>query len=756
MPVRLLIFISLITICFPGLSQSGFSSEGNNTVTIEKIEGGISFDGIPDEEAWSRIVPLGLIMYSPVFGKEPSEKSDIRFGFDDEYFYAGAWMYYQDDEMISSATFKRDYMGMGSDWFGFILDTYNDKKNAVMFFTTPDGLRFDAGIQRDAVVRQPDEMPMNLNWNTFWDVLTNRNEKGWSAEVKIPLSSLRFQEINGEVKMGLIIQRWIPAKNETDIFPAIPPNWGETSTVKPSQAKEVTLRGLKSDKPLYISPYVLAGYEADNELNNDETAYVKTGKPAFEPGLDVKFGLLKNIIIDLTANTDFAQVEADDQQINLTRFSLYFPEKRTFFLERADVFDFSMGGNNNLFYSRRIGLSEDGDPVRIYGGARLTGRINNWDVGILDMQTAPLHKKDSAGMDKEILPSENFGAMRFRRQVINDESYVGAMATSRLGTDGSYNLAYGLEGIFHLYGDDYLDLRWSQAFDDSLINNSFEDPTRFSAGWQRRSTKGFGYDFGYSQSGVNFYPGIGFERIDDYAAVRFEVKYGWLPGEKSKLFSHSLSTRFMYMTYIDDKSLMSFNNFTGWTFQTKNQWQGNLNLVYSDEYLRDSLELKEEEVYVLPEHYRYLSFRGSLTTPMSKPFFIMSLLETGQFYDGTRFSLGLKPTWNLSKHFELGGTYNIDYVNFSNRNLKMTNHILGVKALYMLNTKFSANAFIQFNTAVNEIITNFRIRYNPREGNDFYLVINEGRNTNLTREIPNLPVYNSRALMIKYTYTFNL
>jgi hypothetical protein len=147
-------------------------------------------------------------------------------------------------------------------------------------------------------------------------------------------------------------------------------------------------------------------------------------------------------------------VEADDQQINLTRFSLYFPEKRLFFLERASIFDFSLGGNSNLFYSRRIGLSDDNEnpqPVRIYGGTRITGRIKDWDVGFLDMQTAPFRTKISSGISGYVFPSENFGAVRFRRQVINENSYVGAMATSRLGTDGySEMTTWNSDGARHL------------------------------------------------------------------------------------------------------------------------------------------------------------------------------------------------------------------------------------------------------------------------------------------------------------------
>jgi hypothetical protein len=145
-----------------------------------------------------------------------------------------------------------------------------------------------------------------------------------------------------------------------------------------------------------------------------------------------------------------------------------------------------------------------------------------------------------------------------------------------------------------------------------------------------------------------------------------------------------------------------------------------------------------------------------LVTPMSKPFFVRSMIQTGQYYDGARFSIQAEPTWNLSKHFEFGGTYNFDVVKFDKRDVTWINHILGVKALYMLNTRLSVNAFIQYNKSVHEIITNLRIRYNPKEGNDLYLVFNEGRNTDLTRLEPNLPVYYSRAVMVKYTYTFNL
>lgn len=763
---RLLIaFASLIFTLCPANGQNGLPNNRKTPVIIERITSDVDFNGVPDEEFWQSAAPLQMTMHSPVFGKQPTEKSDIRIVYDEKFLYIGAWLYYDDPSMMQSVSYKRDYMGMGSDWLGIFLDTYNDKENSQMFFTTPDGLRFDAGIQKDAVPARPDQESMNLSWNTFWDVLTKKDDYGWSAEIRIPLSSLRFQEVNGEVKMGLTVERWIPAKNETDVFPAIPPDWGEISVMKPSQAQEIVFRDITPDKPLYVAPYVLAGFESSFGLNNDESEYLKSKDPDLEAGLDIKYGITKTLVMDVTVNTDFAQVEADDQQINLTRFSMYFPEKRTFFLERASVFDFSLGGNSNLFYSRRIGLlddyddsQDDEDPrtVRIYGGARVTGRMNKWDVGFLDMQTAPLAVKMSDGSSANMVPSENFGAVRFRRQIINENTYVGAMATSRLGTDGSYNLAYGLDGIFKVFGNDYFEFRWTQTFEDEIKNNSIKEPTLLMATWERRSRKGLAYNLGYTQSGIHFNPGIGFEMMDDYSIIRGGLSYGWISPEKSWIYSHGPSTRVMYRNYIDDGTFMNLTSFTGWEFQTKSKWIGSLELVYNEDRLRDSLEISSDKLYIVPGRYEALSFRGNLSTPMSNPFYLDFLTEAGQFYDGTRLSMRFQPVWNISKHFELGGSYNFDRVKVKGRNLSMTNHIIGIKALYMFDTKLSVNAFIQYNTDCDGIITNFRIRYNPGEGNDLYLVFNEDRNTDLYREMPVLPVYNSRAVMIKYTYTFNL
>ena len=751
-----LLFFSLV---IPGnelLCQTASFSEGKKELVISRLMQEIDFDGIPGEEAWNSIEPIDLIMHSPYFGNSPTEKSDVRIAYDDDYLYIGAMLDYEDPSMIRSASYKRDFVGQSGDWFGIILDTYNDKENGVLFLTTPDGLRIDANIQRDAVINNSNKIPYNISWNTFWDARARKSSDGWSAEIRIPLSSIRFQETDGFVRMGLIIQRWMPSKNEMNIFPAIPPNWGDQSPLKPSQAGEVVLHDIKPQSPLYLTPYLLTGYGRSYSLNSAGTEYLKSDDPTLEAGLDLKYGITTNMVMDLTVNTDFAQVEVDDQQINLTRFSLYFPEKRLFFLERSSVFDFSLGGNNNMFYSRRVGLSPDGTPVRIYAGARFIGRLGKWDVGFLDMQTAPYYRESPEGSREEILPSENFGVLRLRRQVINSNSNAGAMMTSRIGTDGSYNYVFGIDGVVRMFGEDYFDIRIARSFDNAVSTNSLLGPARFYSLWERRSSTGLGYAFGCSYVGTYYRPDMGFERLKNFRSLRFDLRYGWLPDANSWLYRHSPALEVRYFTYADDGALMTFETKAAWVFQSKSKWKGELSAEYGRENLKDTLFLMKDEVFVIPSQYNNITYTADITTPDSRSFYLNVLSESGPYFDGKRFSIRLQPTWNVSKQLELGATYSYDYVNFSERDQLISNHIVGLKTLFMLDTRFSVNAFIQYNTSENIILTNLRLRYNPKEGNDIYLVINEGRNSDHTGEDPPLPAYNSRSILLKYTYTFNL
>ncbi len=508
-------------------AQNRTVQELSDPLKISRLTGDITFDGVPDEAPWQAVGAVPLVMFMPEPGKTPTETSIIRMAYDDDYFYVSGVLEYHDMNYLRAIGKQRDYTKLSTDWIGFTLDTFNDRENAVQFSTNPNGLRRDATIQNDCLVEDIDR---NHSWNTFWDVKTQMAEKGWSAEFRIPFSSLRFQTSEGKTLMGIILLRWIAAKTELATFPAVSPKY-QSAYYKPSLSQVIEFEGLKPRKPVYIAPFIIGGVGQVNKLNDAETEYEMNSTPKLDAGGDIKYSITNNLTLDLTINTDFAQVEADNQMINLTRYSLFFPELRRFFLEKSDVFDFSFLEGNNLFYSRRIGLYE-GNAVRIYGGARITGRMGKWDMGFLDMQTSEFEEN----------PSENFGVLRLKRDVLNKDSFLGGIVTTRLGMNGSYNVAYGLDGRFRIKGAEYLILRMAQSIENDA-DNKIQGllPTRLLLQWQRRSQVGLGYDIQYTYSGEDYNPGIGFERKKSYHGPVAAIQYGWLPESSSFLYTHRLS-----------------------------------------------------------------------------------------------------------------------------------------------------------------------------------------------------------------------
>ena len=739
---------------------------GQEPVKVKRLTSPVDFDGYPYEAAWNDIPYFEMTQNRPNFGVEPSERSEVMIAYDDQYLWIGARLFMQDATKIVATSKQRDAISRSSDSFGLIIDSFNDNENALGFFTLPTGVRIDYTIANDASMSGGGggggsrgssggggssggfSSYQNPSWNTFWDVETTRDDKGWYVEMRIPFSSLRFKPENDITTMGLIINRTISAHNETDTYPAIDPRYGFSASSKPSLAGDIIFEGARPTKPIYISPYVIGGFSRDWALNTERTEYVKKDNPNFNAGLDVKYSINSNLTLDLTVNTDFAQVEADNQQVNLTRYSLFFPEKRMFFQERASLFSFSLGGSSDLFYSRNIGLSPSGEPIRILGGARMTGRIGNWDVGLIDMQT------DQFGD----IPSENFGVFRMRRRVINENSYLGGIFTSRLGMDGSHNFAYGLDGIFRVYGDDYLDVKVAQTYDSQLDNKlNTLDPMFFSINWERRSEEGFVYQFEYSYTGQEFEPGIGFVRQGSMQKLGGNLMYGWLHGPESKFFSNQVNVRAQRYLRLEDGKLESLSIQPGWEITLKSGYRIEIGPEYQEEgVLRDFPISVADGVWVMAGVYQFYNGNVQLNTPMSKPFGIRFNTSFGQFYDGQRNGFSISPTFNISSSLQLMGSYQFNHVSFPARDQKVNIHSTYGRLTYMLNTKVSASLFVQYVSTSDDLITNFRLRYNPREGNDFYLVFNGYRGVGGAETEPPMPDYYNRTIMLKYTHTFRL
>ncbi len=758
--IPVLALIVALTVTIPGIAAAGPQSTlpqnaaiadlvkmpRTQRLLIPKLNGPIKLDGLSDEPAWNDVVPFPMIQESPVFGVAASERSETLVAYDDQYLYAAGRLFDREPEKIQAPTKKRDAMIASTDWFGIIIDTFNDKENALVFFTTPTGLRFDCAVFSDGVAKTPDpmDMPINFSWNAFWDVESVRTPEGWFVEMRIPLSSLRFQDRDGRVVMGLTCARWIARKNENDVFPAIPANWGQNSAWKPSQAQEVEFQGLYARNPLYIAPYVLGGGGYSYDLNDEETAYVRSEPPKFEAGLDVKYGLTSNLTLDLTVNTDFAQVEADDAQVNLTRYSIFFPEKRVFFQERSSNFDFTLGSTSMLFYSRRIGLYE-GQRVPILGGTRLVGRLGGWDVGILDMQTAAIDE----------LPSENFGVVRLRRQVFNPYSYIGGMVTSRIGADGSYNAAYGLDGIFRLAGDDYLSLHWAQSFENGAANKALSlDPSKFTLRWEHRTQKGWGADARVSYAGPAFNPGMGFMSRENYTAARVQVLHGWFPGEASPLFSHTASVEATAFWANGDGRLESGELWPGWEFSWKSGWLAKIAPRISFEDVAEEIEFSES-ARIPVGRYTFGELTGMIMSPVGNLFSGLVMIEAGSFYDGRRISLSFIPQWNIIDDLELSGMLQYNDVRFPGRGQTFLAPVAQLKLLATFSRAFSASVLAQYNGGDGAAGVNVRLRYNPKEGTDVYLVYNEGLNTDRFSRTPIPPLSGGRTIALKFNYTFN-
>jgi len=285
-------------------AQTRTDPDISEPLKVSRISGGIIFDGVPDEASWQAVEAVPLVMFMPEPGKPPTEESIIRMAYDDEYFYVSGALGYHDLNYLRAVGKQRDYTNLSTDWMGFTLDTFNDRENAVQFSTNPNGLRRDATIQNDCLVEDIDR---NHSWNTFWDVKTQMSVKGWSAEFRIPFSSLRFQSSDGKTLMGIILLRWIAAKTELATFPTVSPAY-LSAYYKPSLSRVIEFEGLKPRKPVYVAPFIIGGVGQVNKINEAGTEYEMNSTPKLDAGGDIKYSITNNLTLDLTINTDFAQV----------------------------------------------------------------------------------------------------------------------------------------------------------------------------------------------------------------------------------------------------------------------------------------------------------------------------------------------------------------------------------------------------------------------------------------------------------------
>jgi len=666
----------------------------------------IVLDGVLDEPAWDQAPVLGgFIQSRPDRGMPATEETEVRILFDDANLYVGVELRDREPDKLVIPSLEQDFESGNSDIFGITLDTFHDRRNAFMFLVNPKGAVKEAQDFDDS--RQE-----NAAWEGIFEVRTRVHEGGWTVEWAIPFTTLRFDPSRDPQDWGMNMMRRIRRKNEESYWAPL----DQRDRIH-KMSKAGTLRGLAglhAGRNLVVKPYAVAS-------RAEGGAGVESGRGSADAGLDVKYGVTPRLTLDLTWRTDFSQVEVDQERVNLTRFSLFFPERRDFFTENSGVFSFGDITERNyrsgsslsdftLFHSRRIGLDDAGQEVPIVGGGRLTGRAAGLEIGALDMQT-----RAARG-----LPEENFAVLRAKRTVEGVGDF-GAIFVNRQATDGSgsFNRTYGVEA--NLAPHRYLRI-------DSYLSK-VDDATATGSDWAGRVWVGWRDPFwnvsaSVKQVGDGFVPRVGFVRRrgvrQEYGTLGVHVRpvsVGWL-NEVNPF------TEVDYTTDLDGRLLS--RTWTGSVdVSYRNGGSFGFDLVDDFERLDEPFALRPDAVVPVGD-YSFRTLRVGAGTSAGRPLWARASLANGGFYHGRRTTLSLSGQWRVDYHLAFDFSAERNEVSIPDAE-DFAADVYGVRAVFAASTRFFTSAFVQYNALTEEVVTNVRLDYIHAPLSDIFLVYTERR-----------------------------
>jgi hypothetical protein len=537
------------------------------------------------------------------------------------------------------------------------------------------------------------------------------------------------------------LHRVIGRKFERHVFPAIPPNW-TLGAWKASQARKVLLYNIETKRPIYVTPYALTGYSREESLTSDN-AELSNEKMILNGGIDLKLGLSTNYTLDISLNTDFAQVEADNFQANLTRFSLFFPEKRQFFQERASIFNFTLSGSNRLFNSRVIGLSDNGTPIPVLGGIRLVGRSKGLDLGLLNMITEGAH--DSLGLS-------NFSVLRVKKRVINKNSFLGGIVTSQINNKVG-NVAYGIDLVTRLRGQLFLTAKAGQSLDK--LFKAVKDNSFFHVNLTKRATKGLGYSMGLERIADEFNPKSGFIQRKNILAAG-SISYGYF--HPTSLFLRSVTPIFTTRIFLrnSDHTLETINNDVQLLFSLKSGASSAVAFQKILDVLLDPFTIGKD-YQIAAGTYNLDNFKIEFNTNQGRRLRVSLAAGTGTYYGGNQSGFSIAPSWNPSKYLEMRISYSANKIWFVDPAKTIWANIGSLNAIVAYNTQWSLSMLGQYNSLTNKLGLNCRIRFNQKEGNDLFIVFNSVNTVDPDVESVNpLNPVSSWSLKLKFTHTFRL
>ncbi|MBI3047755.1 MAG: carbohydrate binding family 9 domain-containing protein [Acidobacteria bacterium] len=707
-------------------------AEGRVTVRAVRLAEPLVLDGLLRDPVYSQVRAISdFIQQEPHEGEPATERTELWIFFDDATLYLSVHCLDSQPDQIIANEMRRDGNIFQNDNIQFVIDTFYDRRSGFSFQTNALGALRDQEIS--------DERTTNTDWNTVWDVRAARTDDGWSAELAVPFKSLRYRASGPQI-WGINVQRVARSKNERSFLSGVPASYGGRGINKLSSA--ATLVGLEvppSGRNLEIKPYAISAVTTNRQvtpaISNDVSG---------DAGLDVKYGLTRGLTADFTYNTDFAQVEEDEQQVNLTRFSLFFPEKRDFFLEGQGIFQFGPSRESSfsgaattllpvVFFSRQIGLSR-GQKVPILAGGRVTGRQGRYAVGALNIQTKEAPAAGAA--------ATNFSVVRLRRDVLR-RSAIGFIGTHRSprAVGQASNQIVGVDAALAFYENVTINSYYARSRTPGRRGEEASYLGQFAYAGDR-----YGMNLEHLSVGDAFNPEIGFLRREAFRRSYAHGRFSPRPRSNPWLRKYSIEGSIDYITDPDGRletreaqasSRIEFNNGGfWWSDYTRNY-----------ELIERPFEIAKG-IVIAPGQYRFHGIQSTFYVPPQWRFTGRINGSSGTFYGGTRREVGYDGRVEVTSQLAVEPRVSINWVDLPVG--RFTTRLLGSRVTYTMTTRAALSALVQYNSSNSTLSSNVRFRWEYRPGSDLFVVYSDGHEVVSPRPI----ALQSRAFVVKMTRLF--
>ena len=694
---KIFFFIAVVCSLHLAVGQVSFP---NNIMAIY-CETPPRIDGDLTDSIWIVAPRISNFTQRELRMNEPAtERTEVAIAYDDKKIYIAVWCFDSRPKTITAKELRRDFNPALDDNFYILLDTYRDKRNAFVFYTNPNAARGDYQVFDNGKNR-------NFNWNGVWDVRTSRTQEGWFAEFEIPFATLKFENKDQAQEWGINFERNIVSKREQVRWQG----WKRDNTFEQVNAAGLLtgLFDLKSRAFIEVKPYAIAGGQGTEGQPN---------QGILNGGGDINYLITPTYRLNVTINTDFAQVESDAQQVNLTRFPLFFPELREFFLEGEDYFDMGFGGDRIIpFYTRRIGLDSNRMPVPMLFGARLLGKQGNSTLGVMNIQTGAT---DNA-------QAENFTALSWRQDV-GTQSTVGMMSVHKITADRWHTTtsAYGRYSTAKFLNNKNLNVG------GALITTQNSDREFTSEAYAYRFFVQYPNDYinvfmSTQRSPEPFEPEVGLMRrrnFEEYFAMASfrprpsrDSKWSWI---RQFDFSPGL---FTYVMYNDTRLMQSIEYMIRpFALETTGGDRMGVWWAYQGEGLIEDFRIAPG--VVIPKDEYFFTTQGFFLQTFAGRTFSLNLNgSVGGFFDGRANNVNGALNWRINKNLSLSGTYNSTYTDLPAGSF--LTQLMGSRLNYAFNPNLFGLFFGQWNNATNELVVNYRLQWIPFPGSDFFFIINQ-------------------------------